>query len=128
MTPSRSVLPSLTKRLFPSPQVQREPRMNRLLIAVLATGVVAGVFGIGGFFLFKPAAVVAADRNNSQGNNSARAPQLPISQIVLFSSGVGYFQREGTGQDNARGDLSFPVHDIHHLLKSVVAPHLDCPL
>src|ERR1700736_1651894 len=23
------------------------------------------------------------------------APQLPVSQVVLFSSGVGYFQREG---------------------------------
>src|SRR5258708_29011599 len=125
MTPSRSVLPSLTKRLFPSPQVQREPRMNRLLIAVLATGVVAGVFGIGGFFLFKPAAVVAADRNNSQENNSARAAQLPIGQIVLFSSGVGYFQREGTVEDNARVDLSFPVQDINDLLKSMVVRDLD---
>ena len=27
--------------------------------------------------------------------------QLPIGQVVLFSSGVGYFQREGTVEGNA---------------------------
>jgi hypothetical protein len=99
--------------------------MNRLWIAVLATGVVAGVLGTGGFFLFRPAAVVAADRNNVQENNSARPTQLPIGQIVLFSSGVGYFQREGTVEDNSRVDLSFPVQDINDLLKSMVVRDHD---
>src|SRR6202043_2579439 len=50
---------------------------------------------------------------------------LPIGQIVLFSSGVGYFQREGTVEGNARVDLSFPVADINDLLKSMVLRDLD---
>src|SRR6516165_8417393 len=99
--------------------------MNRLWIAVLATGVVAGVLGTGGFFLLRPAAVAAADRNGGQDNNSARPTQLPIGQIVLFSSGVGYFQREGTVEDNSRVDLSFPVQDINDLLKSMVVRDHD---
>ena len=39
---------------------------------------------------------------------SETATQLPIGQVVLFSSGVGYFQREGTVEGNARVDLSLP--------------------
>jgi hypothetical protein len=56
------------------------------------------------------------------GNNPAAAggPQLPIAQVVLFSSGVGYFQREGEVEGQARIDLSFRVEDINDLLKSMV--------
>jgi hypothetical protein len=56
---------------------------------------------------------------------SARTTQLPIGQVVLFSSGVGYFQREGSVEGNARVDLSFPVSDINDLLKSMVLRDLD---
>ena len=45
---------------------------------------------------------------------------LPIRQVVLFNSGVGYFQREGEVDGDARIDLSFPVSDINDLLKSLV--------
>jgi hypothetical protein len=54
----------------------------------------------------------------------AESPPLPIAQVVLFSSGVGYFQREGEVQGNARVDLSFPVTDINDLLKSMVLQDL----
>jgi hypothetical protein len=45
---------------------------------------------------------------------------LPIRQVVLFNSGLGYFQREGEVDGNARVELSFPVGDINDLLKSLV--------
>ncbi len=51
--------------------------------------------------------------------------QLPIGQVVLFSSGVGYFQREGQVEGTTRVDLSFPVQDINDLLKSMVLRDLD---
>jgi hypothetical protein len=51
--------------------------------------------------------------------------QLPIGQVVLFSSGVGYFQREGQIEGDARVDLSFPVSDINDLIKSMVLRDLD---
>ena len=54
-----------------------------------------------------------------------KTSQLPIGQVVLFSSGVGYFQREGSVDGNARIDLSFPVTDINDLLKSMVLRDLD---
>ena len=65
-----------------------------------------------------PAAAVAAAPSET-------SVQLPIGQVVLFSSGVGYFQREGQIEGDARVDLSFPVSDINDLIKSMVLRDLD---
>jgi hypothetical protein len=48
------------------------------------------------------------------------ATALPLSHVVLFSSGVGYFQREGQIDGAARVDLSFPATDVNDLIKSLV--------
>jgi hypothetical protein len=48
------------------------------------------------------------------------SPALPITRVVLFSSGVGYFQREGNVDGDARVDLTFPEADVNDLLKSMV--------
>src|SRR5580693_4381207 len=45
---------------------------------------------------------------------------LPITRVVLFNSGVGYFSRSGEVVDDARVDLTFPEQDINDLLKSMV--------
>jgi hypothetical protein len=45
---------------------------------------------------------------------------LPMSQVILFNSGVGYFQREGEVSGNAQLDLAFPASDVNDLLKSLV--------
>jgi hypothetical protein len=50
----------------------------------------------------------------------SRMPALPISQVVLFNSGVGYFQREGQVDGNVRCELAFPASDVNDLLKSLV--------
>jgi len=49
---------------------------------------------------------------------------LPIKQVVLFNSGVGYFQREGEVAGNVRLNLTFNVGDINDLLKSLVLQDL----
>ena len=49
---------------------------------------------------------------------------LPIKQVVLFNSGVGYFERGGEVAGDAHVDLSFPVSDINDLLKSLVLQDL----
>jgi hypothetical protein len=46
--------------------------------------------------------------------------ELPIRQVVLFSSGVAYYQREGQVDGQSRVDLSFPMENINDLLKSMV--------
>jgi hypothetical protein len=47
-------------------------------------------------------------------------PALPLTQVVLFNSGVGYFQREGQVEGSARVELTFPAADVNDLLKSLV--------
>jgi hypothetical protein len=59
------------------------------------------------------------------GGGKSTTVSLPLTHIHLFTSGVGYFQREGTVEGNARIDLSFPVNDINDLLKSLVLQDLD---
>ena len=48
------------------------------------------------------------------------AVSLPITRVVLFNSGVGYFSRSGEVENEARVDLTFPETDINDLLKSMV--------
>src|SRR5205807_9046311 len=90
----------------------------------LASAVLAGGRSLGAGFAFYPHSSTSAEPNGN-GNTPfepARpaATGLPINHVVLFSSGVGYFQREGEVQGNARIDMSFPVQDINDLIKSMV--------
>ena len=48
------------------------------------------------------------------------ATSLPVTRVVLFNSGVGYFSRSGDVDGDARVDLTFPENDINDLLKSMV--------
>src|ERR1700722_16264305 len=103
--------------------------MKRSLTVLLTGGIaVAAVAG----FLALRAGTFAADPAKSIQHPAVHlaAPsetsvQLPIGQVVLFSSGVGYFQREGQIDGDARVGLSFPVQDINDLIKSMVLRDLD---
>lgn len=48
------------------------------------------------------------------------ATTLPLSKIVLYSSGVGYFQHDGTVNNGAQLNLRFNVNQINDILKSLV--------
>ncbi len=48
------------------------------------------------------------------------AVNLPMTRVVLFNSGVGYFSRSGEVEGDARVDLAFQETDINDLLKSMV--------
>ena len=47
------------------------------------------------------------------------AVSLPISQVILFNSGVAHFTRSGEVEGEARVDLTFPEQDINDLIKSM---------
>jgi hypothetical protein len=51
---------------------------------------------------------------------SAWAADVPLTRVVLFSSGVGYFEREGNIQGDATVELSFRTEQINDMLKSMV--------
>jgi len=94
--------------------------MRRALLTVFVSGGLAVAVVLGLHISSRPAQ--SGDIAPAQPREVA-AP-LPIAQVVLFSSGVGYFQREGEVQGNSRVDLSFPVQDINDLLKSMVLQDL----
>lgn len=48
------------------------------------------------------------------------AVNLPMTRVVLFNSGVGYFSRSGEVEGEARVDLAFHDPDVNDLLKSMV--------
>ncbi|HBI46181.1 MAG TPA: DUF4139 domain-containing protein, partial [Planctomycetales bacterium] len=103
--------------------------MKRSLTVILTGGLAAAV--VAGFLALRPG-TSAADPTKTKGSPAVHvaAPsetsvQLPIGQVVLFSSGVGYFQREGTIDGDARVDLSFPTQDINDLIKSMVLRDMD---
>src|SRR6201991_2745190 len=76
---------------------------------------VAGVLGIGGG--------IGANELFAAGEakqDLKPAVNLPITRVVLFNSGVGYFSRSGEVEGDARVDLTFPETDINDLLKSMV--------
>ena len=87
--------------------------MNRTWLIASLTGAAVLIAAACAFVVW-PSKSPAGPSKPALHLNIAAAPgessvQLPIGQVVLFSSGVGYFQREGQIDGNARVDLSFPT-------------------
>jgi hypothetical protein len=59
--------------------------------------------------------------NAAEGKQDLKpAVNLPMTRVVLFNSGVGYFSRSGEVEGEARVDLAFQDQDVNDLLKSMV--------
>ncbi len=54
-----------------------------------------------------------------------KSVDLPLKRVVLFSSGVGYFEHDGEVEGDAQAELQFRVGDVNDLLKSMVVEDLD---
>ena len=72
--------------------------MHRIIRVVVAASLVVGGFAVG----------------------RAAEPTLPLEKVVLFTSGVGYFQHTGEVTDDARVEMTFKAEQINDLLKSMV--------
>jgi hypothetical protein len=49
-----------------------------------------------------------------------KADELPVKRVVMFSSGVAFFEHLGKVEGDSQVDLKFNVDDINDLLKSMV--------
>ena len=65
------------------------------------------------FFTVAFGVVAMADDKPTQAS-------LPLKRIVLFNSGVGFFEHQAEIEGDARVDLKFNVENINDLLKSLV--------
>lgn len=50
---------------------------------------------------------------------------LPITKIVIYSSGVGYIQRNGEVEDDTSVQLRFKTEQINDILKSMIVQDFD---
>jgi hypothetical protein len=85
-------------------------RFRRWLVAVP----LAGAVGLG----LTANSLYSANEAKKQ-DDPKPSVSLPITNVVLFNSGVGYFARSGEVENEARVDLTFPETDINDLLKSM---------
>lgn len=79
--------------------------------------------------LSAPAALMmSAGTAHAQGAARAAAADetpLPIRTIILYRSGVGYFERHGSVTGNQRASISFDAAQVNDILKSLVLLDLD---
>lgn len=74
---------------------------------VMKPRLIVGLAAVGFWFVLIGAPLFAAD-------------ELPLKRITLFTSGVGFFQREGEVTGDTSVELSFRAEQINDLLKSMV--------
>lgn len=71
------------------------------------------------------AAALLLPGSSALAQQAAGEAALPLSRVVLFSSGVGYFQRDGQVEGNISLELPFRAAEVNDLLKSLVVRDLD---
>ncbi|HEY4219056.1 MAG TPA: hypothetical protein VGM67_18065 [Gemmatimonadaceae bacterium] len=68
--------------------------------------------------------IAAASSAAAQASRVANA-DVPITKVILFSSGVGYFEHTGVVHGNAATQLRFKTDQINDILKSIMLQDQD---
>ena len=85
---------------------------------------VIALVGLMAWYNYSPGAN-QADQDHPNQPPKAAGPVLPVTQVILFNSGVGYYQREGDLHGDTHVQLTFPVGEVNDLLKSLVLQDQD---
>jgi hypothetical protein len=93
--------------------------VHRILNSLtLAAAVTAGLASV-------PArAQVAAEKPAAKEGQQGGQADVPVKVVVLFSSGVGYFEHGGAVKGNASTELRFKTNQINDILKSLLLQDL----
>ena len=75
----------------------------------------SAVFGLVTVAIFTPIFAAADEPSTAE---------LPVTRVVLFNSGVGFFEHRAEVDGDAKVELKFNVDDINDLLKSMVLQDL----
>jgi hypothetical protein len=70
------------------------------------------------------ACLIAASHQGTLSAAEAAAAELPLEKVVLFTSGVGYFQHGGKVTGDTTVEMSFKSENVNDLLKSMVVEDL----
>src|SRR3954468_23405788 len=72
------------------------------------------------------ASTAAVAYGQTEPNSPATKPSdVPVKAVVLFSSGVGYFEHFGSVKGDGSTELRFKTNQINDILKSLVLQDLD---
>jgi len=72
-----------------------------------------------------PAVSFAQDATPATQPAAARQADVPVKAVVLFSSGVGYFEHYGSVKGDGSTELRFKTNQINDILKSLILQDLD---
>ena len=64
--------------------------------------------------------VAAHDAAAQTGQGESLRTNVPVNTVMLFSSGVGYFEHAGTIRGDGSTELRFRTHQINDILKSLI--------
>jgi hypothetical protein len=92
--------------------------MRRFLVKAILAAAIAGV-PIVSCAQVPPAPPVA------QQAAAVSNTDVPVKQVVLFSSGVGYFEHEGVVHGDGSAELRFKSDQINDILKSLILQDMD---
>ncbi|MBV9767993.1 MAG: hypothetical protein JOZ32_00340, partial [Bryobacterales bacterium] len=59
--------------------------------------------------------------------SEAAAADIPVREVILYKSGVGYFERAGTLRPGESGRLDFKASDMNDVLKSLTISGQNAP-
>ena len=94
-----------------------------MIVAVAAAVLGAAALPAARCFAADKADPPAKGDKDVKGAKPAKADlssDVPLERVVLFNSGVGFFDRQGSVKGDAQIELKFNVEDINDLLKSMV--------
>ncbi len=99
--------------------------IHGVLLLLVPASVLGLLLAAGAISRAPAVAQAGGDAPEAVRPKAPRVESLPVKRVVLFSSGVGYFEHEGTVQGNADVVLQFRADDVNDLLKSLVVQDLD---
>jgi hypothetical protein len=94
--------------------------MRKQLVAAVLSAAVTGL----GLSAFSPAYGQVRPAA-AQPEKPAGAQQVPVKEVVLYTSGVGYFEHFGTVTGDTTTELHFKTEQINDILKSLLLEDLD---
>ncbi len=86
-----------------------------------------GLFGLLllGVLMSLPAEGIAEEQDGIISHQMQLNEMLPLEKVVLFSSGVGYFEHRGYVEGNTSLEVSFATEEMADILKSIVLQDYD---
>src|SRR5262249_43429802 len=105
---------------------ERSTKMTRMSRLVWGLPITVAIIAAGVFWTQRGESAPEQNAGNQPKPGELKpAVSLPISQVILFNSGVGHFTRAGEVEVDARVDLTFPEQDINDLIKSMTLRDLS---